>query len=797
MTEIKNFYGWILDVTTYASGIILWVKIKKENQVVQIKSEFQPEFFAVPKKGRFGSDFPRLKQILKSHPNIVRARLCSKYVSIDDCEKRMIFGVSVKNSSVFKSTIKDIEKLDYFTLYNTDIPIAQMYFYVNSLFPMALCCFSVSLGENNEMHLLSYELKDNNEDLFYETPPLRAVWLEIKVQQKGLRPQFNEPMAYAEIGIVENERKADMPRADSPIKRTILIDNGDEEENLLEIVRTIERIDPDIILTKRGDEFAMPYLVARASANRITRKFYLSRTKTPLKSGIFKLSGEDHFFSYGIIYRRSQTQCYLTGRFHLDSSAYGSLHFIDGNIPGVIEVARVSRVPIQRLTRVTIGGALQSIQFYNAYQSDILIPPLKSNAEDFKTALDLILADRGGHIFEPKIGVFNNVAELDFASMYPSLMSTYNISPETLNCKCCKDDPSAIRVPGLNYHICKKRRGIVSKSIEIPLRKRLVYKRIAKETGDIKYKYMQKALKWILVVSFGYLGFKNSRFGRIEAHQTVCAYSREFLLQSAEIAREYGYKIIHGIVDSLYIENKKGTSNEQFRKDCEEICKRIEEATKIPINIEGIYNFIVFMPSRANPKIPTLNHYWGVRVDGTTKLRGIDIRRRDTPRIVKEAQMAMINVFMNVKTKQQFLSKIPEAKRVLYYYLDKIDSGNVTAEELSVTIRVSRKPSQYKVNSYQAVAANQKEKAGVPVSAGQKVKFIITNAEADPSSAYKKVILSELYNPKKHQYDKKKYRELLTRAFKNIIPFELPDLENSIKSRNEERKLQETLLNFV
>ena len=797
MTEINSFDGWIFDVTTYADGIILWVKTKKENQVVSIKSEFQPEFFAVPKRGRFGSDFPRLKQILESHPNIVKAKLCSKYVSIDDCEKRSIFGVSVRKPSVFKSTVEDIEKLDFFTLFNTDIPIAQMYFYVKSLFPMALCSFSVSIDENNEKHLHSLELKDNNEDLYYETPPLRAVWLEIKVQQKGLKPQFNEPLAYAEIGVVENERKANMPRADSPIKRTILIDNGDEEENLLEIVQTIERIDPDIILTRSGDEFEIPYLVARASANRITKKFYLSRTKTPLKSGIFNLSGEDHYFSYGIIFRRSQTQCYLTGRFHLDSSAYGSLHFTDGNIPGVIEVARVSRVPIQRLTRVTIGGALQSIQFYNAYQSDILIPPLKSNAEDFKSALELILADRGGHIFEPKIGVFDNVAELDFASMYPSLMDTYNISPETLNCKCCKDDPTATQVPGLSYHICKKRRGIVSRSIEIPLRKRLAYKRIAKETGDIKYIYMQKALKWILVVSFGYLGFKNSRFGRIEAHQTVCAYSREFLLQSAEIAREYGYKIIHGIVDSLYIKNIKDASDEQFRKDCGEICKRIEEATKIPINVEGIYNFIVFMPSRANPKIPTLNHYWGIRMDGTTKLRGIDIRRRDTPKIVKEAQKAMINVFINTKTEQQFMAKIPEVKRVLYHYLDKIDSGNVTAEELSVTIRVSRKPSQYKVNSYQAVAANQKEKAGVPVSAGQKVKFIITNAEADPSSAYKKVILTELYDPKKHQYDKEKYKELLTRAFENILPFELPDLDNSINLRNEKKKFQETLLKFV
>lgn len=59
------------------------------------------------------------------------------------------------------------------------------------------------------------------------------------------------------------------------------------------------------------------------------------------------------------------------------------------------------------------------------------------------------------------------------------------------------------------------------------------------------------------------------------------------------------------------------------------------------------------------------------------------------------------------------------------------------------------------------------------------------------------MILTELYDSKKHQYDKKKYKELLTRAFENIFPFELSDLENSIKSRNEKKKFQETLLNFV
>jgi DNA polymerase elongation subunit (family B) len=269
------------------------------------------------------------------------------------------------------------------------------------------------------------------------------------------------------------------------------------------------------------------------------------------------------------------------------------------------------------------------------------------------------------------------------------------------------------------------------------------------------------------------------------------------LLRAAEITRDMGYKIIHGIVDSLYVKNTKGVPEAEFREDCEDICRKIEESTKIPIVVEGIYNVIVFMPSRANPRIPTLNHYWGIKTDGEIKYRGIDIRRRDTPKIVKDAQKAMIDVFLEAKTVKQFLAKVPEAKKVLYHYIDKIDSGNVSAEELTVTIQVSRKPSQYKVKSYQAVAAFQKERAGVPVSTGQKVKYIITNAEADPDKAYQKVILTELYDPKRHFYDKEKYIELLQRAFKNIFPFDFDGLDSEIKTRYEKKRNQKSLLNFV
>ena len=70
------------------------------------------------------------------------------------------------------------------------------------------------------------------------------------------------------------------------------------------------------------------------------------------------------------------------------------------------------------------------------------------------------------------------------------------------------------------------------------------------------YNKRQAALKWILVTSFGYLGFNNSKFGRVDAHIAVCAFARNILLQTSKIAEIHGFDIIHGIVDSIWIKKK-------------------------------------------------------------------------------------------------------------------------------------------------------------------------------------------------------------------------------------------------
>jgi DNA polymerase elongation subunit (family B) len=53
------------------------------------------------------------------------------------------------------------------------------------------------------------------------------------------------------------------------------------------------------------------------------------------------------------------------------------------------------------------------------------------------------------------------------------------------------------------------------------------------------------------VTSFGYLGFNNAKFGRIDAHIAVCAFDRQIFLQTSKIAERYGFRIVHGIIDSI------------------------------------------------------------------------------------------------------------------------------------------------------------------------------------------------------------------------------------------------------
>ena len=58
----------------------------------------------------------------------------------------------------------------------------------------------------------------------------------------------------------------------------------------------------------------------------------------------------------------------------------------------------------------------------------------------------------------------------------------------------------------------------------------------------------------MLVTCFGYTGYKNAKFGRIEVHEGITGRSRDILLQTKDIAEEMGFRVLHGIVDCLWVQ---------------------------------------------------------------------------------------------------------------------------------------------------------------------------------------------------------------------------------------------------
>ncbi len=346
----------------------------------------------------------------------------------------------------------------------------------------------------------------------------------------------------------------------------------------------------------------------------------------------------------------------LVGRVHIDVN--NTFIYTACGLEGLIEVSRTCRVPLHRAARASIGTIMSSLQLYIAWRDGTLIPWKKNEPESFKTAWELLVADRGGFIFEPKLGFHTDVVEVDFTSMFPMLMLTRNISAETVLCKCCPDSNN--RVPELGYNICEKRRGIVPKTLDLLLKKRLKYKSLIREVEDEGlrkvYNKRQTALKWVLVTCFGYLGYRNARFGKVDAHIAVCAFARDSLLKTARLAEKHGFEVIHGIVDSLWLKKPNVSP-----KRLQQFCSEASEAVRVPLSVEGKYRWIVFLPSKVLKGVPVLNRYYGVFENGEIKLRGVEARRGDTPIFIVKAQMEMIKKLAGANSLESFKARIPEA----------------------------------------------------------------------------------------------------------------------------------------
>ncbi len=746
--------GWILDAYPSNEGeIAVWI-ISEAGQRIRLIDKFQPKIYVSSKQ----ENIDPLIGKLYNNSDIAKWSFAYKYAQPTDSEKTKVLELVLRDCRRIQSLTNIILKMGDYLRYqvsNCDLRGDRDYFFSHDIFPLALLEVKV------EKTGLQYTLLDSVASTDYAIPPLRIMKLKVEIAKKNKIANFKDPIGTIRLSQDQNE---------------IPIDSGDELEKLQQLVKVVRELDPDFLVTSGGDSHLFPYLTERATINNIIDKFTLSRDGTPFSS---KTPSGKTFFSYGrTFYKAGPIRLY--GRIHIDQS--NTFVLSEAGFDGLIEITRTCRVPLHTAARNSIGSSMSSLPFYQAIKDDVLIPRNKSIPEAFKSAYDLLVGDRGGFVYEPIVGAHDYVGEVDFSSMYPSIMANNNISAETVLCKCCPD--SYIRIPELNYHICTKRTGIVPKTLRFVVDKRLHYKRMKKEASDPHlrevYDNRQTALKWILVTCFGYLGYKNAKFGTVDGHIGVCAFGREALLKASHTAEERGFEVIHGIVDSLWLKKPDASL-----EDYENLCQIITAQSGIPINFEGRYKWIVFLPSKTHPRVGVLNRYYGVMEDGKIKVRGLEIRRRDTPRFVFDAQTEMINTLATANNTAELRKKIPLALEIVRTYRQKLLDGEVPVEDLIITKRMSRKPERYRQHVSQVIAAEQLIKEGAEVHAGNSVRFLFTHSK---DKRHERRVKAAQLIEKGVKPDTEKYLMLLYSAAANLLNFEGYTTDSICKSVREQKQ---------
>ena len=614
------------------------------------------------------------------------------------------------------------------SLYSADIHLVQQYHYERGHFPLALCAFVVEKGR-----LLSWELRDDPWALDYEIPPLKILRLALSESEVAGRVDPNHA-----------------PRG----KLVLSMDGyaheleGGIEEQLESLQGRLRQWDPDVIATDWGDSFLLPRLdcMARGAG----RKLDLSRDPSRRMAG----RAERSFYTYGRTVYQGGAR-YLFGRWHLDFQ--NSFLLRETDTAGLFEMARIAKIPVQRAARCTIGTSLSSMQMAWAWRQGVLIPMDKQQAEDFRPASDFLIADKGGLVYEPEAGWHENVAELDFTSMYPEMMLRHNISPETVNCACCRDNP----VPEIGHHLCRRRRGLVPAVLAPILEKRAKYKALAKQGGAEAgvYKLRASAHKWTLVCCFGYLGFKNARFGKIEAHESVTAWGRETLLRAKEAVERRGLHVIHALVDSLWVKINPGA-------DIEELRLAVEREAGCPLGIEGVYKWLRFCPSKQDPLSGVPGRYFGAFKDGTLKIRGLACRRRDTPKLLKSMQAEILARLARADDLAGCGSALGELLDIVRDYRLRLLEGPVSAQDLAITFNLSKAPEDCARDTVRSLAAKQLAAAGIRLHPGEAVSYVIASAK-DKVKDWRAKPLALMEGPL--EYDAAKYAELLDRAAEEIL----------------------------
>ena len=373
----------------------------------------------------------------------------------------------------------------------------------------------------------------------------------------------------------------------------------------------------------------------------------------------------------------------------------------DAMLDFAMQLSNLVGLPLDHVGTAAVGFRVEWFLIREAYKIGELVPKRRPRP---------YIPYAGAVVLEPKPGIHENIAVLDFKAMYPSIMITRNVSPDTLIPATEHEPPCGVNVaPEVKHRFRIEPQGFYKKVLSrlIDARDEIRPKLRKLDPRTAEYRVLdarQKAVKVITNASYGYTGWIGARWYIKPVAEATTAWGRHTIRRTIELAKKVGLEVVYGDTDSIFVKHDP--------EKIEKISSEIIETLGLEIKPDKVYDRILFTEAK--------KRYCGLLSDGRLDIVGLEVVRGDWAEVAKKVQERVLEIVLKERSPgkatgfiRQFISDLREKK--------------VPYKDLIIWKTLTRPIEKYKVRAPHIEAAKKLMKEGWELSPGDKIGYVIVS----------------------------------------------------------------------
>ena len=382
-----------------------------------------------------------------------------------------------------------------------------------------------------------------------------------------------------------------------------------------------------------------------------------------------------------------------------------------------MQLASLTSLPLDHVMTAAVGFRVEWFLIKEGQKIGELIP---------KRIEQPYIPYSGGLVLSPKPGLHENIAVLDFKSMYPNIMIAYNLSPDTYISPDKPEPTGGVYIaPEVGHRFRKAPPGFYKEALMYLINVRGTIRQRMKTLNPrtVEYRVLdarQKAVKILTNAAYGYAGWVGAKWYNKQVAEAASAWGRHTIVAATQMAEKAGIKVIYGDTDSLFL-NYDQTKIPKLEEE-------IKRELKLDVEVGEVYKRIFFTEAK--------KRYAGLRQDDSLDIVGLEVIRGDWAEVAKKVQERVLEIIL----KEQSPKKASDYVRSM---ITDLKQRKIPLHDLIIWKTLTKPPEDYAIKTPHVEAAKMLKEKGWRLTGGDKVGYVILEGKGRLYSRVKPYVFAK------------------------------------------------------